>query len=193
MPHLPFRRIAIFQPELVLTRPDTMQASRQLVADIQLWQAQVRSAGADAVYARLHGPESPLYRSILKTLRASEMALLAPALYQDTDLQPTAWHFRRTDALPTSPDLMALRGRACHNIKAVLQAQAEGMDYVFLSPIFSTPTHPQAPALGLENLRSICAEVDIPVFALGGINPEREKACRLAGAWGIAGIRMFLR
>jgi thiamine-phosphate pyrophosphorylase len=40
-------------------------------------------------------------------------------------------------------------------------------------------------------LREVIRRVSIPVFALGGINPERAVDCVESGATGIAGIRMF--
>jgi thiamine-phosphate pyrophosphorylase len=41
-------------------------------------------------------------------------------------------------------------------------------------------------------LRAICAAVTIPVFALGGITPERIPACLDAGAHGVAAISALL-
>ena len=45
---------------------------------------------------------------------------------------------------------------------------------------------------GLDALRAVCSAVSLPVFALGGVTPERVPACLEAGAHGIAAIRALL-
>ena len=67
------------------------------------------------------------------------------------------------------------------------RAQAEGADYVGASPVFSTPTKPDAPpALGVQGLRRLAAAVRIPVVAIGGMNAENAAAMVGAGAAGVA-------
>jgi thiamine-phosphate pyrophosphorylase len=69
------------------------------------------------------------------------------------------------------------------------KAEAEGADYVAASPVFSTPTKPDAPPpTGLEGLRAIVEAVALPVIAIGGINPENAGAVIQAGAAGVAVI-----
>ncbi|HOF88051.1 MAG TPA: thiamine phosphate synthase, partial [Armatimonadota bacterium] len=46
--------------------------------------------------------------------------------------------------------------------------------------------------VGLDALREVCAAVRIPVFALGGITPDRVPACLAAGAGGVAAITALL-
>jgi len=83
-------------------------------------------------------------------------------------------------------------GVSCHSLEEALAAQAAGADYVLLGPIFATPSKLAYGApLGLARLREVTARVSIPVFALGGITPDRLAACREHGAAGIAGIRIF--
>lgn len=85
-----------------------------------------------------------------------------------------------------------LIGVSCHSIGEVERAAAEGADYVFLSPIFASPSKPgYGPALGLEALAAACARVRIPVLALGGVDEARAAACAAAGAAGFAAISAF--
>lgn len=84
-----------------------------------------------------------------------------------------------------------LVGRSVHSLEAARAAQAEGADYVLWGPVFATPTHPGRPPLGLEALRRLCAAVNLPVLAVGGVTGERARECREAGAAGFAGIREF--
>ena len=44
-----------------------------------------------------------------------------------------------------------LLGASCHNADEIAQAEKIGMDYIFLSPVAPTQTHPDANALGWEN------------------------------------------
>jgi thiamine monophosphate synthase len=46
--------------------------------------------------------------------------------------------------------------------------------------------------VGVRALAEIIRETDIPVYALGGITPERVKDVAAAGAAGVAGISVFL-
>jgi thiamine-phosphate pyrophosphorylase len=80
-------------------------------------------------------------------------------------------------------------GVSCHSVEEAAQAEAEGADYVYLSPIFEKPGY--APPLGLEALAEASRRLRIPVIALGGITSANEDSCIAAGAKGIAGISYF--
>jgi len=67
------------------------------------------------------------------------------------------------------------------------RAIAEGADYVGASPIFATPTKPDAPApLGIDGLRVLAAAARVPIVAIGGINAGNASAIIDAGAAGLA-------
>ena len=83
-------------------------------------------------------------------------------------------------------------GASCHSLAEALAAQDAGADYILLGPIFSTPSKlPYGPPLGLTVLHEATSQLTIPVFALGGISPDRVTLCRQNGAAGVAGIRLF--
>ncbi len=70
-------------------------------------------------------------------------------------------------------------------VEAALQA-----DYIGAGPIWETPSKVDAdPPIGLESLRKICAAVDRPVVAIGGIDASNAASCIRAGAAGVAVIR----
>ncbi len=82
----------------------------------------------------------------------------------------------------------------CHSVGEVAVARTTGADMALLSPVYPTESHPDAPALGLEELAAACRTAGpMPVFALGGVTAENAEACIAAGAAGVAGIRTFLR
>lgn len=91
--------------------------------------------------------------------------------------------------VPFPSDIPAnfLLGVSCHSVAEVVRAQKAG--YVFLSPIFPSPSKPgYGPALGLAQLAEAARRVSIPVLALGGVNESNAPACVAAGAAGYASI-----
>jgi thiamine-phosphate pyrophosphorylase len=61
------------------------------------------------------------------------------------------------------------------------------VDYLGVGPVWGTATKPDAAAPGgLERLRQITASSPWPCVAIGGINLERVRRVRLAGAAGVA-------
>ena len=78
-------------------------------------------------------------------------------------------------------------GSSVHTLTEARQREIEGADFITYSPIYPTLSKPgYGPAVGLEGLRNVTEGVNIPVFALGGITPERVSECRDAGAYGVA-------
>ncbi|MCF6208812.1 MAG: thiamine phosphate synthase [Ghiorsea sp.] len=61
---------------------------------------------------------------------------------------------------------------SCHNAQELTQAEQQGADFCFLSPVFPTQSHPGAPSLGATTFLQLAATVSIPVVALGGIAPN---------------------
>lgn len=77
-----------------------------------------------------------------------------------------------------------------HTIEELKKAEALGADMATFSPIFETPN--KGLPVGLEVLKSVTSQVNIPVLALGGIlTQEQIRACEISGASGFASIRYF--
>jgi thiamine-phosphate pyrophosphorylase len=85
-----------------------------------------------------------------------------------------------------------LTGVSCHSLEAAEAAERDGADYIFFGPVFATPSkEPFGPPKGPERLREVCRSVSIPVLAIGGITLDNAESCMVAGAAGIAAIRLF--
>jgi thiamine-phosphate pyrophosphorylase len=70
------------------------------------------------------------------------------------------------------------------------RAAAGLADYLGAGPIWMTPSKTDAdPPIGLEGLRELCAAVDVPVVAIGGVDVSNAADCIRAGAAGVAVIR----
>ncbi|RLA70255.1 MAG: thiamine phosphate synthase [Epsilonproteobacteria bacterium] len=77
-----------------------------------------------------------------------------------------------------------------HTVEEALEAEALGADMVTMSPIFHTPN--KGLPMGVDVLKSIVMQTNIPVIALGGIiTKEQIDICRKTGAKGFASIRYF--
>lgn len=79
--------------------------------------------------------------------------------------------------------LGTLLGRSTHSLAQAAAARAEGADYLGFGPLFATPTKPDYPAIGLDNIARVHVAVpDRPVFCIGGIKPENLDDVLAAGA-----------
>ena len=78
-------------------------------------------------------------------------------------------------------------GCSVHSIDAAQKRESEGADFLTYSPIYPTASKPgYGPAVGVESLAKVVVPVQLPIFALGGITPERVAECLAAGAFGVA-------
>lgn len=77
-------------------------------------------------------------------------------------------------------------GASCHNAAELQQAKALGFDYVTLSPVKATQSHPNMTPLGWEAFEGLIHEYPLPVYALGGMLLDSLDEARAHGAHGIA-------
>jgi len=77
-------------------------------------------------------------------------------------------------------------GYSVHHLLELPAPRRRAVDYVTYSPVFPTSSKPGHPGMGTAALRQFCAQVGLPVVALGGITPERVAGCYQAGARGVA-------
>lgn len=79
----------------------------------------------------------------------------------------------------------AIIGVTAKTLDQACKAQADGADYLGVGAVFPTSTKQDTRTIDHGVLRQICAEVSIPVVAIGGITAANAR--ELAGS-GIAGI-----
>jgi 8-oxo-dGTP diphosphatase len=106
------------------------------------------------------------------------------------NLNAAGIHLNSTDLMQmqTKPANM-LCGASCHNAKELAHAEALSLDYVVLSPVQITFSHPDAEALGWDKFGDLIADYSLPVYALGGMKPADLHQANLHGAHGIAMLR----
>lgn len=84
-------------------------------------------------------------------------------------------------------------GLSVENVMDVTEANREEVDYIGISPVFSTPTKVDtAPELGLEGIREIASMARCPSVAIGGINIRNAQSVIAAGADGISVVSAIM-
>lgn len=77
-------------------------------------------------------------------------------------------------------------GYSAHDEAEATAAAAQGASFVLFGTVYATPSHAERSPAGVERLRSVAADVDVPLLAIGGITPERAAQLRAVGAYGVA-------
>ncbi len=101
----------------------------------------------------------------------------------------TSKHLLTLDKKPTGYTWVSA---SCHNLTELKHAEQIGVDFVVLASILPTKTHPDTPPLGWESFKTLTNNVNLPVFALGGLQQTDKAIAKKSGAQGIAGITTFL-
>ncbi|MCW8889410.1 MAG: Nudix family hydrolase [Sedimenticola sp.] len=78
---------------------------------------------------------------------------------------------------------------SCHNPQELQHAGRVGADFVVLSPVLTTTSHPGAEPIGWERFSDLIQHANFPVYALGGMETSMIQQAQASGAQGIAAIR----
>jgi 8-oxo-dGTP diphosphatase len=153
--------------------------------------------GIRLVQLRAKGLAEPDYlalaRQVLARCRGHGAKLLLnadPRLLQQVDADGIHLDSTRLMSLaerPVAADKWL--AASCHHEAELAQARRLDVDFVVVSPVQATASHPGAPALGWETLQGLTERATMPVYALGGMGPEHIERAHRHGAQGIAAIR----
>lgn len=86
----------------------------------------------------------------------------------------------------------AIVGLSTHSPEQALKAVELGADYIGVGPVFETPTKPGRKSVGLEYVEWASENIEIPWYAIGGINLENTNEVISAGASRIAVVRAII-
>lgn len=75
-------------------------------------------------------------------------------------------------------------GASCHSLEDAKEAQELGCTYITVGHIFETDCKKGLPGRGLPFLREIVRSVELPVYAIGGIDAQNIPLIRSTGASG---------
>ncbi|HEY0726386.1 MAG TPA: thiamine phosphate synthase, partial [Pyrinomonadaceae bacterium] len=84
-------------------------------------------------------------------------------------------------------------GKSTHTLEQARAAECEGADYIGFGPIFATPTKPDYAPIGLESISRVHAEVNLPIFCIGGINIDNLQSVIDAGAKRVVMVSALLK
>lgn len=182
-------------PDQYLITPDELEVP-QLLKGIQ----KAVAGGLRLIQLRAPDMYDPKYRDVavdaVGLCAGKAQLMLKGPLEWLGDFPAAGWHLTAAQLRKYAP-----KGRpfptdrwlaaSCHNAEELALAQQMGVDFVTLSPVQATQTHPDTAPLGWEEAQRLIAACPLPVYLLGGVGPgEREQAWQ-AGAQGVAGIRAF--
>lgn len=177
---------------LVLVTDRTLAAGRSLDDVVR---AAVRG-GVTAVQFREKDCSTRQFLEIGRSVQEACRSLGVPFIVNDRAdlalvLKTDGIHLGQDDLPPRDarrllgPD--AVIGLSVETLEQAIEAEAEDVDYLGISPIFATPTKPDTRSewglAGLSKLRRLTRR---DLVAIGGINPENAGAVIEAGADGIA-------
>lgn len=164
-------------------------------------------AGLDGVQLREpawpRGADDPKLLELFQQVSAMCQAHGAQTLLNS--VHPLGWakhadglHLRSTDLLRLTrvarPGLAApgpWLGASVHNEQELALARQLNTDYVAISPVKPTPSHPGAPALGWAAFEALATAAGRPCYALGGLGPKDELEAHRYGAHGVASLRAW--
>ena len=87
-----------------------------------------------------------------------------------------------------------LIGVSTHSMKEAKAAEKGGADFIAMGPVYRTPSKVKYGApVGSGALEKVCGEINIPVFALGGVKSNRVEKVMETGVHGVAMISEILR
>lgn len=190
---VPFSFIAIFDC-ITVERYLEKNPHITLSEFLPRWIEMFRSKHADAIIIRDSAKTETMFLKALDYIRnhiPESVPLLCNHRSQNLIPNTSGLHYKR-GSKRILPATMGYAGVSAHSPEGCMQAESNHFDYVFISPAFETNSHPGQKGLGLDKLSKICASVEIPVFALGGITEENRHACKVAGAYGTASISIFM-
>lgn len=192
--NLPILRAVMLPTEYLITGEEAdderfaVLLERALREDnIRLVQLRAKQLNAGAYVSRANRVLSLCREYGARLLLNGEPELLSEV---DADgIHLTSERLMKLDRRPIEEDKWL--SASTHNQKQLSQAAVLGCDFVTLSPLRTTPSHPEVAPMGWHDFQQLVERAGMPVFALGGMTRFDAHHARAVGAQGIASIRDF--
>ena len=165
-------------------------ATKMLVGGVQLLQLRAKGRSPQDIRS--------LARDMAQLCRAYHVPFVLndhPELVKETGADGA--HVGQDDASVAEARALAgehaIIGKSTHSLAQALAAQREGPDYIGFGPLFATPTKPDYPPIGLNEITQAQRLVSLPVFCIGGIKRENLSGVLAAGAQRVVIVSGILR
>lgn len=179
-------------PDRYLITPAELSVSAR-----QHWLAKRLARGARLVLFRAPGLSATDYRreaqALLALCRDAGARLMlhgGPAVLEGIaadGLHLPARHLMALSTRPIGGDRWL--AASVHDESELARAVQMGVDFVTLSPVQATVSHPGAAPMGWPRFAALAAAAGRPVYALGGMDDRDAARARQYGGQGVAGIR----
>jgi thiamine-phosphate pyrophosphorylase len=156
------------------------------------------SGGADTIqFRQKEGTAREMIRAAEETRARCKRAGAAFIVNDRVDValasQADGVHLGQDDfPIPLARNILgeaAIIGGSAGNLEEARKCLLEGADYIGFGPVYGTTSKGDAgPAVGLDLLKKIVAEIPLPIIAIGGVTAENLAPVIRAGAHGIAVI-----
>lgn len=165
----------------LLTR--TESALKQGIQLVQL--RTLNRAGIDEAIAAMHLLCED-YAAVLMVNTSVDHFAALPNPHHKIGLHLNSHSLHRLNQRPV--DASILLSCSCHDQNEIEHAESIGVDFIYLSPVLETRSHPEQQGMGWEVFEELVAKARVPVFALGGMNESHITQATVVGAQGIASI-----
>lgn len=154
--------------------------------------------GAQLIYFRQPQLDSLSYevwlRYLVKQQPELKRILMRQCVESLANIQEAGVHlsFQAASKLKERPvDKRMWFAVSCHSEAELAHASKLEADFVTLSPVLETRTHPEQAGMGWDVFRKLVSDARVPVFGLGGLSAEHESQLKICGAQGLAGISFW--
>lgn len=185
---LPSRYLITPEPEKLSIADFLLQLEKALMQGIRLLQFRANTLSVDDYQTTA--------TEVMKLCqRYKARVLLNTSVDQAKRLNACGLHLNgsRLYELTTRPSFIKCLAASCHNVADIIRACQLGVDFIVLSPIKKTQSHPGAKAIGWQAFQAYVAQATVPVYALGGLTTNDIEQAWQHGGQGIAAIRGLWR
>lgn len=155
--------------------------------------------GIKLVQLRAHHLDAEAYRSLAQAFlepcqKAGARLMLnaAPEMLNQVDadgIHLTAARLAKYHQRPVAVDKWL--AASCHDMDSIVQAENINTDFITLSPVLATPSHPEATPLSWHGFNILTDISRLPVYALGGMTLAQHDRVFGLGGQGLAGISQY--
>jgi len=184
---------AVSLPEYYLITPEPGRETDRFLAELE----RSLSHGVSLLQLRARQLSDNAYRAlipeVLQRCRQANARLLLnadPKLVSEFGAAGVHLTSERLMALTVRPlDDSYLVAASCHTQEELEHAVKLGLDFIVVSPVQATTSHPGAQTLGFSGFHDLTERASIPVYALGGMQVADLPTAFRHGGQGIAAIR----